>query len=227
MLARRPETLTAEIRHLSAVVHPRITGPRPTMSHDTKTRCAWLAEDALMLRYHDEEWGVPVHDDRKWFEYILLDAFQAGLSWKTVLHKREGFREVFHGFDPDKVVRMSANELERARQNPAIIRNRLKIQATIKNARAFLAIQERLGSFDNYIWSFTDGKVIHNRFKTLAEMPATTPLSDTVSKALKKEGFTFVGSTICYAFLQAAGVVNDHVVTCFRHKELQAAPATP
>ena len=190
------------------------------MEIDNRPRCAWPSDDPLMLRYHDEEWGVPVHDDQKWFEFIVLDAFQAGLSWRTVLHKRAAFRRVFHNFDPEKVARMSDKAMEKARQNPAIIRNRLKIQAAVKNARAFLDLQEHHGSFDRLIWSFTEGKTIHSAWKTFEDMPASTPLSDTVSKALKKEGFTFVGSTICYAFLQAAGVVNDHLVHCFRYREL-------
>ena len=187
---------------------------------DDKPRCAWPSDDELMLRYHDEEWGVPVHKDHKWFEYIVLDGFQAGLSWKTVLHKREAFRKVFYNFDPQKVASMSDNEIEMARQNPAIIRNRLKIHAAVKNAGAFLKMQAKYDSFDTFIWSFTHGKVIHNTWKKLEELPASTPLSDAVSKALKAEGFSFVGSTICYAILQAAGVVNDHLVHCFRHKEL-------
>ncbi len=190
------------------------------MTFTDKPRCAWLGDDELMLRYHDEEWGVPVHDDNKWFEFIVLDAFQAGLSWRTVLHKRNAFREVFHGFEPARVARMSDSEVERACQNSAIIRNRLKIRAAIKNAGAFLALQEKYGSFDAFIWSFTDGEVIHNAWKDLRELPASTALSDAVSKAMKKDGFSFVGSTICYAFLQSAGVVNDHLVHCFRYREL-------
>lgn len=190
------------------------------MTFDDKPRCAWLGNDELMLRYHDEEWGVPIHEDRKWFEFILLDAFQAGLSWRTVLHKREALRQVFYGFDPPRVAEMSDREIEDACQNPAIIRNRLKIRAAVNNARAFLDVQERLGSFDSLIWSFTNGEVIQNSWKESKELPASTPLSDAVSKALKGEGFSFVGSTMCYALLQAAGVVNDHLVRCFRHKEL-------
>jgi DNA-3-methyladenine glycosylase I len=190
------------------------------MTFDSKRRCAWLGNDELMLRYHDEEWGVPVHEDKKWFEFMLLDAFQAGLSWKTVLHKREAFRQVFHDFDPQRVAHMSETEIEDACQNPAIIRNRLKIRAAVNNARVFLNVQKKLGSFDCFIWSFTNGKVIHNAWKESTELPAATPLSDAVSKALRDEGFSFVGSTICYALLQAAGVVNDHLVSCFRHKEL-------
>lgn len=188
--------------------------------NDNKFRCVWPGSDEIMIRYHDEEWGVPVHDDLIWFEFIVLDAFQAGLSWKTVLHKREAFRQVFYGFDPVKVARMSDKEREKARQNPAIIRNRLKIRATVKNAMAFLKIQEKWGSFDSFIWSFTNGEIIHNSWTDLKEIPASTPLSDKVSNALKKEGFSFVGSTICYALLQASGVVNDHLVHCFRYKEL-------
>lgn len=170
-----------------------------------------------MVRYHDEEWGVPVHDDRLWFEYLVLDAFQAGLSWRTVLHKREALRAVFHGFEPRRVAAMAAAELERARANPAIIRNRLKIQATVSNARAFMELQGRHGSFDAFIWSFTGGRTITNHWQAMADVPAATPLSDEVSRALGAAGFSFVGSTICYAVLQAGGVVNDHLVGCPRH----------
>ena len=191
------------------------------MVKDDKQRCTWMGEDELMLRYHDDEWGVPLHDDRKWFEFIVLDAFQAGLSWKTILHKRKAFGQVFFGFDPQKVARMSSGKIAQALQNKAIIRNRLKIEATVKNARAFLDLQQKQGSFDSYIWSFTHGRTIHNTWKSLGQIPVSTPLSDTVSKALKAEGFSFVGSTICYSLLQAAGVVNDHLVQCFRNKELQ------
>lgn len=190
------------------------------MTTDAKPRCAWLGDDERMIRYHDEEWGVPVHDDRRWFEYMVLDAFQAGLSWKTVLHKREGFRQVFFDFDPERVAKMSETEMEAARQNAGIIRNRLKIEAAVKNASAFLKLQKREGSFNSYIWSFTDGKIIQNSWETLGDIPASTELSDRVSKALKQEGFAFVGTTICYAFLQAGGIVNDHLTRCFRHQEL-------
>ena len=183
-------------------------------------RCKWPGSDPLMLNYHDKEWGVPVHHDLKWFEFILLDSFQAGLSWRTVLYKREAFRQVFKNFDPQKVVAMSAAEIEKARTNPAIIRNRLKIQATVKNAKAFLKIQESHGSFDSYIWRFTEGKTLQNQWRSMDQIPASTSLSDRVSKSLKADGFSFVGSTICYAFLQAAGVVNDHIVSCFRHLDL-------
>jgi DNA-3-methyladenine glycosylase I len=190
------------------------------MTIDDKPRCGWMGDDALMRHYHDEEWGVPVHDDRKWFEYLVLDAFQAGLSWKTVLHKREGFRKVFRDFDPARVARMSEKHIVAARANPAIIRNRLKIQAAVSNARAFIELRERQGSFDAFIWSFTDGEVIRNAWTALEQVPASTPLSDAVSRSLKQAGFTFVGSTICYAFLQAGGIVNDHLVHCYRHRVL-------
>ena len=183
------------------------------MKNDNPPRCEWPGNDPLMIRYHDKEWGVPVHDDRKWFEFIVLDAFQAGLSWKTVLHKREAFRKVFYGFDPQRVAKMSEQAMAQAMANPAIIRNRLKIRAAVANARAFLRLQEAHGSF-------TDGRVIQNRWRTPEAVPAKTGLSDAVSKALKHKGFSFVGSTICYSFLQAAGIVNDHVKTCFRHREL-------
>lgn len=192
------------------------------MLHNDTRRCFWVGQDPVMIRYHDEEWGVPVHDDRKWFEFIVLDAFQAGLSWKTVLHKREAFRQVFCGFDPEKVAALSEDDLEQARLNPAIIRNRLKIRAARTNARAFLTIQEDYGSFDAFIWSFSSGRTQHNAWKDPGRIPTSTPLSDAVSKALKIRGFSFVGSTICYAFLQATGVVNDHLVDCFRYRELAA-----
>ncbi len=174
-----------------------------------------------MLAYHDQEWGVPVHDDTLWMEHITLDAFQAGLSWRTVLHKRKAFAKVFHRFEPERMARMTEKEMEAARQNPGIIRNRLKIRAAVNNAARFLELAERHGSFNNYIWSFTEGKVVHNHWKTVEEIPANTPLSDRVSKALKMAGFSFVGTTICYAFLQAAGVINDHLVSCFRHREIK------
>jgi DNA-3-methyladenine glycosylase I len=188
-----------------------------TMSANDLIRCDWPGDDPLMQRYHDEEWGVPLHDDGKWFEFLVLDAFQAGLSWRTVLHKREAFRKVFHNFDPQSVAAMPQDELDAARLNKAIIRNRLKIEATVKNARAFLDLQAKAGSFDAFIWSFTDGQVVCNAWTSSDQVPASTPLSDAVSKALKAEGFSFVGSTICYALLQAAGVVNDHLTTCFRY----------
>jgi DNA-3-methyladenine glycosylase I len=187
---------------------------------DNKPRCFWPGEDALMLAYHDEEWGVPVHDDRLWMEHITLDAFQAGLSWRTVLHKREAFRKVFHGFDAQRMARMTEKEIAAARQNQKIIRLREMMRAAVIPAARFLDLADKHGSFSTFIWSFTDGKVVHNHWKTLEEIPANTPLSDQVSKALKQAGFSFVGTTICYAFLQAAGVVNDHLAHCYRHKEI-------
>jgi DNA-3-methyladenine glycosylase I len=192
------------------------------MNHSKLKRCAWPGSDDLMLQYHDQEWGVPVHEDLKWFEFIVLDAFQAGLSWRTVLHKREAFRKVFKGFDPIKVARMTQAEMEKARNNPAIIRNRLKILATVKNAASFLKMQETFGSFDTFIWSFTEGQTIHNSWKSMGDIPASTPLSDRVSKALKSHGFSFVGTTIVYSFLQAGGIVNDHILSCFRHGDLKS-----
>lgn len=185
-----------------------------------KTRCGW-AEGTFPLyeQYHDEEWGVPVHDDQKWFEFIVLDGAQAGLSWATVLKKREGYRKAFDNYDVAKIATYTDAKLEKLRQNPEIIRNRLKIESVRTNARAFLKVQEEFGSFDAYIWQFTGGKTIVNKWKKMSEVPATSPESDAMSKDLKKRGFTFVGSTICYAFMQAAGMVNDHTVDCFRYTQ--------
>jgi DNA-3-methyladenine glycosylase I len=174
-----------------------------------------------MVAYHDEEWGVPLHDDRRLFEYIVLDAFQAGLSWAVVLNKREGFRRAFADFDPAQVARFTERDVERLVADPSIVRNRLKIQAAIGNANAFLRLQERHGSFDAYIWQFVGGRSKVNRWRTLKQLPARTAESDAMSEALKAQGFKFVGSTICYAFMQAAGMVNDHVVGCYRWGEVQ------
>lgn len=185
-----------------------------------KSRCTWPGEKPQMIEYHDREWGVPVHEDQKWFEFIVLDAFQAGLSWEIVLNKREAFRRAFLGFDPVKVAEMPDHQLEALRHDASIIRNKLKIFSTRTNAKAFLKIQKEWGSFDKFIWSFTDGEVVQNHWKSNAEIPAKTPLSDQVSKAMINAGFKFVGSTIVYAFLQAGGIVNDHLVHCFRHAEL-------
>jgi DNA-3-methyladenine glycosylase I len=184
-----------------------------------KPRCAWIADD-LMRIYHDEEWGVPLHDDQKLFEFMVLDAFQAGLSWKTILNKRENFRKAFDNFDPKMIAAYDEKHYERLLNDAGIIRNRAKIKATISNAKAFLEIQNEFGTFDNYIWSFVDHKPVINSWKTLSELPAKTAISDRMSKDLMKRGFKFVGSTICYAFMQAAGMVNDHVVGCFRYKEV-------
>jgi DNA-3-methyladenine glycosylase I len=183
-------------------------------------RCPWPGDQPLMIEYHDTEWGDPLHDDRKHFEFLVLDAAQAGLSWRTVLLKRENYRKAFDNFDPDKISRYSPKRVEKLLQDPGLIRNRLKIQSAVTNAKGFLRIQEEFGSFDKFIWRFVDGHPRVNRFKDTSEVPARTEQSDAMSKELKSRGFTFVGSTICYAYMQAAGMVNDHLVTCFRHKEL-------
>ena len=184
-------------------------------------RCDWTQNDVLMNCYHDEEWGIPVHDDLKWFEFIVLDAFQAGLSWKTILYKREEFRRAFDQFDYKKISAYDSIKVESLMANKGIVRNRLKIIGTIKNANVFMSIQKEFGSFDRYIWSFTEGKTIVNKFTSLKEIPTKTSLSDKISKDLKKRGFTFVGSTIVYSFLQAAGIVNDHLISCYRHDQVQ------
>lgn len=176
----------------------------------------------MYVKYHDTEWGVPVHDDRKQFEFLMLEGAQAGLSWLTVLRKREAYRNAFAGFDPVKVARFSEKKIEILIQNPGIIRNRLKITAAVSNARAFLEIQQEFGSFDSYIWGFVGGKTIQNRWKTMSDLPATSVQSEALSKDLKKRGFKFVGSTIMYAHMQAAGMVNDHLFTCFRYRECAA-----
>jgi len=187
-------------------------------------RCQWpgkVESNALMVAYHDTEWGVPVHDDRRHFEYLVLDAFQAGLSWSTVLHKREHFRKAFDRFEPERIARYTRRRIDALLADPGIIRNRLKVESTISNARAFLALQEQEGSFDAFIWQFVDGQTRHNRWRSLTQLPASTAQSDAMSKALKQRGFRFVGTTICYAYMQAAGLVNDHVVSCFRYRQLR------
>ena len=190
------------------------------MSASGKHRCEWAASD-LMARYHDREWGVPVHNDRRLFEFLLLEGVQAGLSWETVLKKRSAYRKAFDNFDAKKIARYSSRKSNQLLANPGIIRNRLKIKAATQNARAFLAVQQEFGSFDRYIWQFVGGKPIRNRRRSPKQIPARTKDSDTMSRDLKKRGFTFVGSTICYAFMQAVGMVNDHIVTCFRHREVR------
>ncbi len=184
------------------------------------SRCPWAQSD-LMIRYHDEEWGVPIHDDTRLFEFLILEGAQAGLSWETVLRKRDRYRTVFDGFDPLKIARYDAKRLRALLADPGIIRNRLKISAAITNARAFLEIQREFGTFDAFIWQFTGGKAIQKPRRSLNHVPAQTELSDAMSKALKKRGFRFVGSTICYAFMQATGMVNDHLATCFRAADLR------
>ncbi|HEY3992852.1 MAG TPA: DNA-3-methyladenine glycosylase I [Ktedonobacteraceae bacterium] len=183
-------------------------------------RCGWSTSSQLYMAYHDREWGVPSHDERKLFEMLILEGAQAGLSWSTILNKREGYRQAFANFEPEKVAAYDEHKFAELMANPAIVRNRLKIAATIANARAFLEIQRQYGSFDSYIWQFAGGQPIQNSWPTLREVPATTPLSDAMSKTLHKAGFRFVGSTICYSFMQAVGMVNDHVTTCFRWDEI-------
>ncbi len=184
-----------------------------------RTRCAWPSSD-IAIAYHDREWGVPLKDDRKLFEFLVLDAAQAGLSWEIILRKREGFRAAFDDFDPEKVARYDKRKIEKLLADPGIIRNRLKIESAIGNARAFLQLQKECGSFASYIWQFVGGKPKLNARRSMKDVPATSAESDAMSRALKKRGFRFVGSTICYAFMQAAGMVNDHAVDCFRHAEL-------
>lgn len=188
-------------------------------------RCAWAGTDPMMVKYHDEEWGVPVHDDRELFEHLMLDAFQAGLSWKTILHKRENFRAAFDGFDAERIARYGEAERVRLLSDAGIVRNRMKVDATFGNARQFLRLQEEHGSFDAWIWQFTDGRTKCSSWESMHEIPAKTAESDAMSKALKAEGFKFVGSTICYAFMQAAGMVNDHQTDCFRYDEVRVPDA--
>lgn len=183
------------------------------------TRCAWCSDDPLYRAYHDLEWGVPLHDDRKLFELLILEGAQAGLSWLTILKKRENYRRAFDQFDVDKIARYDEPEIERLLQDSGIIRNRLKIESTIKNARAVLRIREEFGSLDAFLWRYVDGTPQQNRWATLKELPAQTPESERMSKDLKKRGCNFVGPTICYAFMQAVGMVNDHTVDCFRYRE--------
>jgi len=185
-----------------------------------KPRCAWCGTDPLYVRYHDQEWGVPVHDERRHFEFLILEGAQAGLSWITILRKRENYREAFAGFDAARVARFGKREVARLLKNPGIVRNRLKIESAIKNARAFLEVQDEFDGFDNYVWRFVGGKPIQNRRAHIKQIPARTAESDTLSKDLKKRGFSFVGSTIIYAHMQAVGMVNDHVTGCFRYKQL-------
>ena len=183
-------------------------------------RCNWCLGNELYLQYHDEEWGVPVHDEQKLFEFIILEGAQAGLSWLTILRKREAYREAFDSFDPHKIAKYGSGRINELINNEGIIRNRLKIEASVKNARAFLAIQEEIGSFDRYIWNFIDGETIQNQFRSLQDIPAETKVSVMISKDMKKRGFSFVGPTIVYAHMQATGMVNDHLISCYRYREL-------
>jgi len=186
---------------------------------EIKNTCNWPGNDTLMMEYHDNEWGVPLHDDQKLFEFMVLDAFQAGLSWKTILHRREGFRKAFENFDPAKIAAYSEDKIQELMQDASIIRNQAKIRATVTNAQTFLKVQKEFGNFDKYIWQFTGGKTIHNELTDLKQTPAKSAESDAMSKDLIKRGFKFVGSTICYAFMQAAGMVNDHMVYCSRNQQ--------
>jgi DNA-3-methyladenine glycosylase I len=190
--------------------------------HAPRTRCPWCLGTEEYIRYHDDEWGVPVHDDRVLFEFLILEGAQAGLSWLTILRKRAGYRKAFAEFDPARVARFSKARRDRLMVNPDIVRNRAKIEATVGNAKAFLSVQDTFGSFDAYLWRFVDGHPIRNRWRTSANVPPRTPLSDALSKDLGQRGFKFVGTTITYAFMQAVGVVNDHLTGCFRHTEVAA-----
>ena len=183
-------------------------------------RCEWAGSDPLYIQYHDQEWGVPVHDDRTLFEFLVLEGAQAGLSWITILRRRENYRQAFDNFDPQKVARYNPTKIERLLQDPGIIRNKLKVNSAVQNAQAFLRIQEEFGSFNQYIWEFVDHRPIINTWTQMNQIPASTPLSETISKDLKQRGFNFVGPTIVYAHMQATGMVNDHVVSCFRYKQI-------
>ena len=185
------------------------------------TRCGWCGDDPLYVAYHDREWGVPSRDDAHLFEMLLLEGAQAGLSWITILRKRENYRQALHGFDPERIARYTARDIERLMGDAGLVRNRLKLESAVRNARAFLAMQERHGRFADFLWGYVDGTPVQNRWRSLAEVPARTPLSDRLARDLKKLGFNFVGSTICYAYLQSVGLVNDHLTTCFRHRELR------
>jgi DNA-3-methyladenine glycosylase I len=190
-----------------------------------KERCTWCGDNPLYVEYHDREWGVPLHDERRIFEFLVLEGAQAGLSWLTILKRRAGYRRAFAGFDPTRVARFDEQKIEALLQDPGIIRNRLKVRSAVSNARAFLKVQEEFGSFDRFIWDFVDGRPLVNQFRSDAELPAQTPLAQRISKEMKARGFSFVGPTIIYAHMQATGMVNDHLVGCFRHAELVAAGA--
>jgi DNA-3-methyladenine glycosylase I len=186
-----------------------------------KSTCPWPKENKIMIKYHDTEWGVPLHDDKKLFEFIVLDTFQAGLSWQIVLNKRENFRKAFAGFDVNKIAKFNDNKFRQLITDEGIIRNKLKISGTIENAKAFIKVQKEYGSFDKYIWQFVGNKPKVNKWKDISQIPSSSKESDEMSKDLKKRGFKFVGTTICYAFMQAAGLVNDHTISCYRYKELK------
>jgi DNA-3-methyladenine glycosylase I len=195
------------------------------VSDDTRTRCDWAGSDPEMVAYHDTEWGVPVHDEHTHFEFLVLEGAQAGLSWSTILKRRGGYRKAFAEFDPVKVARFTPARVEKLLLDPGIIRNRAKVEATVRNAKAFLAVQEEFGTFDAYVWGFVGGRPVVNRWKRTAQLPPTSAESEALSKDLKRRGFGFVGPTVCYAHLQAAGLVNDHLVSCFRYAELTGGAA--
>lgn len=188
---------------------------------DAKTRCEWCGSDPLYTAYHDHEWGVPLHDDRRLFEFLVLEGAQAGLSWLTILRKRDNYRKAFHGFDWERMAGYSQKDIARLLSNPGIVRNRLKIESAIRNAQAVMGVRKEYGSLDAYLWGYVDGVPLQNAWKGKADVPAKTKVSDRMSRDLKERGFTFVGSTICYAFMQAVGMVNDHTTTCFRHAEIR------
>jgi DNA-3-methyladenine glycosylase I len=188
---------------------------------DNKIRCPWPADDKLYIKYHDNEWGVPVHNDKKLFEFLLLEGFQAGLSWRTILYKRQNFRKAFDNFDFNKVAKYDKRKINSLMKDTGIIRNQLKINSAVSNAKAFIAVRKEFGTFDKYIWGFVSGKPMKNKFKSTKEVPARTELSDLISKDLKQRGFNFVGSTIIYAHMQATGMVNDHLTECFRYNEIE------
>ena len=197
----------------------------PPDGDDMKKRCAWCGDDPLYIAYHDEEWGVPVHDDRLLFEFLILEGAQAGLSWLTILKKRDNYRKAFHSFDYDRIALYTEADVQRLLADPGIVRNRLKIESAIKNARGAAGIRDGYGSLAAYLWRYVDGAPRQNAWRSVGEIPATTGISDAMSKDLKKRGFNFVGSTICYAFMQAVGMVNDHTTDCFRHKQIKGLRA--
>jgi len=186
-----------------------------------KKRCEWCGDDPLYIKYHDQEWGVPVHNDRRLFEMLILEGAQAGLSWRTILNKRDNYNKALHGFDYEKIAQYTLQDIKRLLKNPGIIRNRLKIESTIKNARCTMAVIDKFGSFDSFIWRYVDGIPIQNNWNKVSDIPSKTMQSDVMSKDLKKHGFKFVGSTICYAFMQSVGMVNDHITDCFRYRDIK------
>jgi len=212
-----PTQTTGHLRR-PAIIPEVPSSPQPGPDH--RTRCPWAARDALLIAYHDDEWGVPIHDDRVLFEFLILEGAQAGLSWSTILRKRAAYRAAFDRFNARKIAQYDESKLAALLANAGIVRNRLKIQAAVRNAHAFLAVQKEFGSFDSYVWQFVAGQPVQNGWRRTEDVPARTPQSDAMSKDLAKRGFKFVGSTICYAFMQATGMVNDHLLDCFRHKAL-------